>query len=36
VVGLYLPLTAIFGAPGLLLLILGLLVIRKERRRANG
>jgi hypothetical protein len=36
VLGFYLPLTAIFGAPGLLLLILGLLVIRKERRRPNG
>ena len=35
VLGFYLPLTAIFGVPGLLLLILGLLVLRKERQRPN-
>ena len=32
VLGFYLPLTAVFGVPGLLLLVLGALVLRKEAR----
>ena len=31
--GWYLPITAIFAVPGLLLLVLGVLVLRKERER---
>jgi hypothetical protein len=36
VLGFYLPLTAVFGVPGLLLLVLGLLAIRKERQSGRG
>jgi uncharacterized membrane protein YedE/YeeE len=34
--GFYLPITAIFGVPGVLLLVLGVLVLRKEQQRRDG